>query len=85
MIIATPSGASRGDMGPFPPVGGSLPTPPSLRRKKIPKSATFGEFVDFWPSESHFALSMPRHKKKKKKKKKLVPPLATPFGGLIES
>ena len=29
--------ASRGDMGPFPSVGGSLPTPPSLRRKKMTK------------------------------------------------
>ena len=66
MIIATPSGGIKGGHGAFPPVGGSLPTPPpSLRRKKIPKSVIFGEFVDFWPSESHFALSMPRHKKKK--------------------
>ena len=25
----------------------------------------FCEFMDFWTSESNFALSMPRHKKKK--------------------
>ena len=80
MIIATPSGGIKGD---FPPVGGSLPTPPHSKGEKNTKISYFGEFVDFWPSKSHFALSMPRHKKKEKKK--LVPPLATPSGGLIES
>ena len=38
MIIATPSGGIKGGHGAFPPVGGSLPTPPpSLRRKKNTK------------------------------------------------
>ena len=62
MIIATPSGGIKGGHGAFPRVGGSLPTPPHSEGEK---SAIFGEFVDFWPSESHFAPSMPRHKKKK--------------------
>ena len=68
MIIATPSGGIKVGYGAFSPSQRLFTHSPSLRR--IPKSAIFGEFVDFWLSESHFALSMPRHKKKKKKKKK---------------
>ena len=49
--------------------------------------SVFGEFFDFCPLESHFAPSMPATKKKQtnKQKKNLVPPLATPSGGLIVS
>ena len=79
MITATPSGGIKGGHRAFSPSRRLFTHSPLTQKEKIPKSAIFGEFVDFWPSESHFALSMPRHKKKKKKKKKnLVPPLATP-------
>ena len=80
MIIATPSGGIKGGHGAFSPSWRLFAHTPLTQKKKIPKSAIFGEFVYFWPSESHFALLMPRHKKKN-----LVSPLATPSGGLIES
>ena len=68
MIIATPSGSIKGE-GALPPVRGSSPTHPQSKEKR-PKSAIFGDFFYFCPSESHFAPSMPATKKKQKTKNK---------------
>ena len=84
MIIATPSGSIKGEGG-FAPSRRLFPHSPPVKGKKA-KISYFWRFFYFCPSESHFAPSMPATKKKKKKKKKnLVPPLATPSGGLIVS
>ena len=48
-----------GAMGSFPPVGGLAPPPPEKKMAKI----SLGKFLDFAPSESHFAPSMPNKKK----------------------
>ena len=82
MIIATPSGGVK-RVGVLCPQSEALPPTHPQSKEKRPKSASFGEFFDFCPSESHFAPSMPATKKKKKKN--LVPPLATPSDGLIVS
>ena len=61
-----PVAASRGA---FAPLGGSVPSLPSPRRKKWPKSAIFGKFLDFCPLRIAFCpLDVPH-------KKFLVPPL----------
>ena len=60
---------------PPPPVGGSAPHLPPVRRKKWSKSAIFGKFLDFCPTETHFAPSMPLPKKKKN----LVPHCPSPI------
>ena len=54
----------QGEMGAFAPRRRLSPSPlvPQSEEKKWPKSAIFNKFLDFCPSESHFAPSMP-HKK----------------------
>ena len=81
-LLPHPVAASRG-RGAFPPVGGSSPTHPQSKEKR-PKSAIFADFFKFLPLRIAFCPLDARHKKKKKKKN-LVPPLATPSGGLIVS
>ena len=67
-----PVAASRGSMGGiFPPVGGSAPhMPPVRKQKNCPNQPFSANFWIFAPPESHFSPSMPHKKKKKKKKKK---------------
>ena len=59
-----------GHGGQMPPVGGSAPTFPPVRRKKWPKSAIFGKFWIFAPQNRILPPRCPPHKKKI-----LVPPL----------
>ena len=82
MIIATPSGGIKEDMGRFPPVGGSLPTPPSLRRRnKINKISYIRRICGFLTLRIAFCpLDTPPQEKKN-----LVQPLATSSSGLIKS
>ena len=57
-------GGGHGGICPPPPVGGSSPhLPPPVRRKKWPKSAIFGNFLDFCSLRvAFFPLDAP-HKK----------------------
>ena len=86
MIIATPSGGikGRGAWGHCPLSRRPCPhlLPPSPPQKKMAKIKYFWQVYGFLPpSKSHFVPSMPPPRGKKN----LVPPLATPSGGLIKS
>ena len=74
-LLLLPSGSIKGGGAwghlPPPPLEGLPPCPPS-QKKKWPKSAIFGKFLDFCPSELHFAPSMPPTNF-------LVPPLLFPL------
>ena len=80
MIIATPSGSIKGEGG-FAPSRRLFPHSPPVKGKKA-KISYFWRFFLFLPLRIAFSPLDARHKKKKKN---LVPPLATPSGGLIVS
>ena len=58
------SGGIKGGMGAFPPPSQRLCPPLSpVRKKKWPKSAIFGKFLDFCPLRITFCPLMPPQKK----------------------
>ena len=69
MVIATPSGGIKGGTwGLFPQSEALCPLPPHSEEKKKKNYQNQLYSANLWIfdlSESHFALSMPRHKKKK--------------------
>ena len=52
-----------GHGGKMPPVGGSAPHLPPSQKKKLPKSAIFGKFLDFCPLRIAFCPLDAPHKK----------------------
>ena len=69
-LLALSGGIKRGMWGiSLPPSRRLYPFAHPVTRKKLSKTIIFSNFLDFSPSETHFAPSMPPHKKF------LVPPL----------
>ena len=85
MIIATPSGGIKGvggHEGLFSQSEALPPLTPCQRGKKKAKISYFWQIFGFLPLRITFC---PLDARPPPPKKNLVPPLATPSGGLIES